>query len=90
MADPAKGTPPTKWKLLIVKWLGLFPTILVISYSTKWLGLKPLALKLAVETLILVPLLAYVVTPMMDSIFSEWLYAGKDTPKQHQSVDLGS
>ena len=90
MADPKKGKAPVTWKLLIVKWLGLFPAILIIASITKALGVKPLALKLFVETIILVPLLAYVITPLMDSLFSEWLYDEKDTDKEHQSVNIGS
>ena len=90
MADPKEGASPPTWKLMLVKWLGLFPILLLIAYVLKWLKVEPLWLKLILETAILVPLLNYVITPMMDSLFSEWLYAGIDEDKQQQSVNIGS
>ena len=75
---------------MLVKWLGLFPVLLVVAYALKWLKVEPLWFKLILETAILVPLLNYVITPMMDSLFSEWLYEGVDEDAQHQSVNIGS
>ena len=90
MADPKEGISPPEWKLNVIKWLGLFPVILVVSYTTKFLGIKPLALKLFVETLIIVPLLSYVVTPKMDDWFSDWLYRGTGAERdERKSVNVG-
>ena len=75
-----KGPSPPTWKLMLVKWLGLFPILLILAYGLKWLGVKPLVLKLVIETSILVPLLNYVITPLMDDIFHDWLYA--DVPEE--------
>lgn len=75
---------------MLVKWLGLFPVLLIIAYTLQWLKVEPLWFKLICETAILVPLLNYVITPMMDSLFSEWLYKGIDGDKQDQSVDIGA
>ena len=89
MADKTQS-PPT-WKEIFVKWLGIFPTILIISYTTKAIGIKPLYLKLLVESLVLVPLLTYVVTPVMMTLFSDWLYAGMDVPEEErETIDVGS
>ncbi|MCP9237597.1 hypothetical protein [Lewinella sp. JB7] len=74
---------------MLVKWLGLFPPLLIIAYALQWAGIEPLWFKLILETAILVPLLNYVITPFMDSLFSEWLYKGLDTDKKHQSVRFG-
>ena len=90
MGRPNKGAAPPTWKLMLLKWLGLFPLILIISYGLEWLNVKPLWLKLLVETVILVPIINYVITPLMDSVFSEWLYAGVDEQQQHKSIDIGS
>lgn len=76
MSNNRKGQP-TAWKDIVVKWLGLFPVLLVISYTTKFLGIKPLALKLFCETVIVVPLLHYIVTPLMEQWFSDWIHDGK-------------
>ncbi len=75
---------------MLVKWLGLMPALLVVAYTLKWLKVEPLWLKLFLETLILVPLLNYVITPLVDSLFSNWLYRGIDKDAQRQSVNIGS
>lgn len=74
---------------MLVKWLGLFPVLLLIAYALKYLNVEPLWWKLLLETAILVPLLNYAITPLMDSLFSEWLYKGIDDDAQKQSVNIG-
>lgn len=77
---------------MLVKWMGLFPVLLLIAYTIKWLPIDPvLPLKLLIETAILVPLLNYVITPLMDDLFSDWLYAGIDVSEgERQSSNIGS
>ena len=88
MGDPKAGASPPTWKLMLVKWLGLFPVILAISYVIEWLPVDPaLWLKLLVTTAITVPLLNYVITPWMDDTFSDWLYAGVEG--ERRSVNAG-
>ena len=74
---------------MLVKWLGLFPPLLAIAYGLKWLGVEPLWWKLILETAILVPLLNYVIAPVMDGLFSEWLYRGVDEEQQHKGINIG-
>lgn len=77
MADPKEGASPPTWKLMIVKWMGLFPALLIVAFAIKFLPIDPpLPLKLLMETIVLVPLLNYVITPFMDGLFEDWLYAG--------------
>ncbi len=90
MGNPKRGAAPPTWKLMLVKWLGLFPVLLTIAYTLQWLKVEPLWFKLLCETAILVPLLNYVITPVMDSLFSEWLYKGIDQDAQQQSIDIGA
>ncbi|WP_116124637.1 hypothetical protein [Lewinella sp. IMCC34183] len=90
MGNPKDGPAPPTWKLMLVKWLGLFPPLLLIAYFLQWLKIEPLWFKLFLETLFLVPLLNYVITPVVDSLFSEWLYAGVDEDQQNQGVNLGN
>ena len=75
---------------MLVKWLGLFPILLILAYSLKWLKVEPLWFKLICETAVLVPLLNYVITPVMDSLFSDWLYEGIDEEQQQKSVNVGA
>ena len=75
---------------MLVKWLGIFPPLLAISYgltllsgrffSPDWPLVKPdgalvLWFKLLIETLILVPLLNLVITPWFDDVFAGFLYS---------------
>ena len=76
MADPKSGPSPPTWKLMVVKWAALFPVLLVLSYTIKWLPIDPpMWLKLMMETMITIPLLHYVITPWLDDVFENWLYA---------------
>ncbi|WP_168037251.1 hypothetical protein [Neolewinella antarctica] len=75
---------------MLVKWLGLYPLLVAVSYLMKWISVEPLWFKLICTTAILVPLLNYVITPLMDSLFSEWLYKGIDEEEQHKSINIGS
>lgn len=72
-----KDGKKTEWKAVVVKWIGLFPALLVIAYTTKYLGIKPMPVKLAVETAIVVPLVHYVIGPKMKKFFHDWVYEGK-------------
>ena len=91
MGDPKEGPSPPQWKLAAVKWLGLFGPLLGLAYGFDYLSRNFLAtswwfvkedgtlvmwVKLFCETLILVPLLNFVITPLMDSAFHGWLYRG--------------
>ena len=73
---------------MLVKWLGLFPVLLVLAYGLKMLNIEPLWFKLLLETAILVPLLNYVITPFMDSVFSDWLYKDVDDKQRDKAVSL--
>ncbi|MGB3801559.1 MAG: hypothetical protein WA952_17205 [Lewinella sp.] len=89
MGRPSEGATPPTWKMMLVKWLGLFPALLVVAYFLQWLEVKPLWWKLILETAVLVPLLNYVITPVVDSVFSEWLYTDIDEDQQHKGIDIG-
>ena len=97
MSDPKEGPSPPTWKLMLVKWVGLFPPLVGIAYALNALStsLLPPSLwfvnpdgslviwfKLLCTTALLVPLLNYVITPAMDSLFHGFLYAGIDEEKQ--------
>ena len=89
MGRPSVGAAPPTWKLMLVKWLGLFPPLLAVAYGLQALEVEPLWWKLVLETAVIVPLLNYVIAPLMDSLFSEWLYAGVDEEQQRKKIDIG-
>ncbi|HET7478466.1 MAG TPA: antibiotic biosynthesis monooxygenase [Rubrobacteraceae bacterium] len=74
---PAKaGEPsPPRYKMAIVTWLAVFPTVLVIfTIFGPLLNLLPMALRTLVFTLTMVSLMTYVIMPRMTRLFSFWLY----------------
>lgn len=98
MGDPSKGPTPPKWKLVIVKWVGLYPPLLAIVYGIDWIskrffpidwpvmnddGTLVIWFKLMCSTLLLTPGLAYVITPIVDSMFRRFLY----TKAQRDKMD---
>ena len=90
MGKPSEGAAPPTWKLMLVKWLGLFPPLLGVAYGLQALGVEPLWWKLVLETAVIVPLLNFVIAPFMDSLFSRWLYAGVDEEQQRKKIDIGN
>ncbi len=65
--------------MMSVQYIGLLPSLIAVSYAMNAVADElPLWLKLILETLILVPFLNYAITPTVDKIFEDWLYAGID------------
>ena len=73
------GEPaPPRYKMAIVTWLAVFPTVLVIfTLFGPLLNLLPTVLRTLIFTLTMVTLMTYVIMPRVTRLFSFWLY-----PKQ--------
>ncbi len=74
---PAKPgeAPPPRYKMAVVTWLAVFPTITAIFLLlSPVLNALPLLLRTLLLTLIMVTLMTYVVMPRMTRLFSFWLY----------------
>ena len=68
-------TPPPRYKMAVVTWLAVFPTITAIFLLlSPILTALPLLLRTLLLTLIMVSLMTYVVMPRMTRLFSFWLY----------------
>ncbi len=79
MGDPKEGPSPPTWKLMLAKYCGLLPALMIVSYTIDLAPIDPpLWLKLIMETMLVIPLMHYVITPFVDDLFEEWLYAGID------------
>lgn len=64
---------------MIVKYFGLLPALLTVSYAIQWAPIDPpLWLKLILEAMVIVPLMNYVITPGVEHLFEDWLYSGID------------
>jgi len=77
---PAReGEPaPPRYKMAVVTWLAVFPTVLVIfTLFGPLLNLLPTVLRTLVFTLTMVTLMTYLIMPRMTRLFSFWLYPKK-------------
>lgn len=66
--------PPKKWKFALMVWIDIYPAITLLSFL---IGNEikdfPLALRTLIMTGILVPLMVYVLLPMLRKILGNWL-----------------
>jgi antibiotic biosynthesis monooxygenase (ABM) superfamily enzyme len=68
---------PPRWKLAIVTWFALFPSLLVVSYAlAPFVERWPRALQLLMTSAILVPLMTWILLPAMTRAARPWLDAG--------------
>ncbi len=74
--------PPLKYKMAIVTWLAIFPTVSFIFwlFGERLLTL-PLLLRTSIMTAFIVILMTYIIMPQFTRWFSFWLF-----PKQDRDV----
>lgn len=67
--------PPPKWKTAVLIWVAIYPSIttLFMVFGDQLL-LLPAAVRTLVLTLILVPLMVFVLLPALQKLFARWLY----------------
>jgi len=79
---------PPRWKVAVVTWLGIFPTVYLLFLATGGL-LKdwPLLARTIALTLAVVAVMTWLVAPQLTKIFRPWLFAtsaGRQ-PGKHRS-----
>jgi uncharacterized protein len=67
--------PPPLYKMAILTWLTIFPliTLVVLAFGPLLKGIGPIP-RLAITTLITVPLMTWVVMPRVTRLLRGWLY----------------
>lgn len=72
--------PPPRYKMAVVTWLAIFPLITLLSYALSPVADSvPTVVRTLISTLVLVPLMTYVVMPRMTRLFQRWLYVRPGT-----------
>lgn len=67
---------PPRWKMAIVTWLGVFPSVLLWSTALpQFLGALPPFLVVAIVNVFVVVTLAWAVMPLLTKLFARWLDA---------------
>lgn len=73
---PANFSPP-KWKTTLLSWGAIYVLVVAFSYCMKQSNLTlPIPVAALVLTGLVVPLVAYVVGPVLGKMFHGWLHAG--------------
>jgi antibiotic biosynthesis monooxygenase (ABM) superfamily enzyme len=67
--------PPKKWKMAIVIWIAIYPTITILFavFGQHFLLINPLPLRTLVITLMVVPLMVFVILPNVQKAMGKWL-----------------
>ena len=74
----SKQTPPPRWKVAIVTWLGIFPTVLLLfTLLGETLATLPLVPRVATLTGMVVLIMTWVVAPQLTRLLKPWLHSGK-------------
>lgn len=74
--DPAcpSSPPPRVWKQALLTWFGLYPTVLVVSYTVaRLIETWPLPARAVITTALSVLLMTWVVMPRVTRLFRGWL-----------------
>jgi antibiotic biosynthesis monooxygenase (ABM) superfamily enzyme len=75
-SQPAVRQAPPRWKQAVTIWLGFFPTNLVFSLLVSLLpvwGSVPLAARVLITTVVLTPVMTYLVLPFVTARLRPWL-----------------
>ncbi|MFM2055721.1 MAG: hypothetical protein RLY71_106 [Pseudomonadota bacterium] len=70
-----KQNPPPRWKVAVVTWLGICPTVFVLFLLLgELLAPWPLLPRVMLLTALVVVLMTWVVAPQMTRVMKPWLY----------------
>jgi len=73
--DALPAQPP-RWKVAVVTWLGIFPTVYGLFFLLgDILAPLPLLPRIFVLTVLVVALMTWVVAPRLTRLFKPWLYS---------------
>ena len=66
--------PPRRWKMTLLSWVGIFPTVaLLLAFVAPWLAGLPFLLRTAVITALVAILMSYVIMPRLTRLAADWL-----------------
>jgi antibiotic biosynthesis monooxygenase (ABM) superfamily enzyme len=68
------NVPPPRWKTSVLIWLGIYPALtLVIWLVGPSIQDWPLPVRTLVMTAVLVPLMVYVLLPILNRLLATWI-----------------
>lgn len=86
-SDPDLAQQPPRWKMAFVTWLGVWPTVFVVSAlaAQGLLSGWPVWLAAGVDTLAVVIILTWGVMPALTRLLRPWLETPMDAPSRERS-----
>ena len=71
----AASQAPPKWKMAIVSWLAIFPTLTAfLMVTSPYLGSLHLVGRIFVNTVMIAPCMTWIIMPAMMRLFRKWLF----------------
>lgn len=66
---------PKKWKMAVLIWIAIYPTItlIMIFFGDHLKKIKSLPLQTFATTIIVVPLMVYAIVPGLHKLLHKWL-----------------
>jgi hypothetical protein len=67
--------PPKKWKMAILIWIAIYPTVTIIAilFGSLFEKIDLLPLRTLASTLIVVPIAVYAIVPALQKVLYNWL-----------------
>lgn len=67
---------PPRWKFAVVVWLAIYPLVTLFFgfFGGQIMAIHPLPLRTLVITLVLVPLMVFVLIPLLQRVLGKWLH----------------
>ncbi|MCC6582161.1 MAG: hypothetical protein IT271_00515 [Chitinophagales bacterium] len=64
-----------RWKFAVMVWIAIYPSITLVSLILSPVLIKlPIPLRTLVLTLILVPLMVFIIMPFLQKLLAKWLF----------------
>ena len=71
---PLPPARPPRWKQAVITWLAVYPALtLTLAVLNPMMETWPLALRTLLVTVFLVPIVTYVLLPLLNRAFRGWL-----------------
>ena len=71
-------TPPPRWKVATVTWMGIFPTVLLLfTLLGDVLAPWPLVPRVMLLTMLVVLIMTWLVAPQLTRLMKPWLHSGR-------------
>jgi len=67
--------PPKKWKMAILIWIAIYPTVTLIAlfFGEQVEKINPLPLRTLATSLVIVPIAVYALVPALQKMMYNWL-----------------